>query len=71
MLGEDIIVAPSIMTGNTDTKYFWGLSKNIYRFTPVEEGGRFDAHTVDERVKLSSHLTAVKFYAALMVNSGL
>jgi len=71
VLGEDIIVAPSIMTGNTDTKYYWNLTKNIYRFTPVYEGGRFNAHTVDERVSWKGHLDAVKFYSTLMVNGDL
>lgn len=70
-LGEDMIVSPSIMTGNTDTKYFWNLSRNIYRFTPVEEGGRFNGHTVDERVSIKGHLDGVKFYGALMVNGDL
>jgi Gly-Xaa carboxypeptidase len=47
VIGEDVIVAPSLMTGNTDTKFYWGLSRNIYRFSPVREVGRANAHTVD------------------------
>lgn len=68
VLGDDVVVSPSIMTGNTDTKYMWDLTRNIYRFTPVADGDRFNAHTVDERVAIKGHLGGVKFYGALMVN---
>ncbi|KAG0653066.1 putative carboxypeptidase [Hyphodiscus hymeniophilus] len=66
--GEDYIVAPSFMTGNTDTKYFWNLSKNIYRFSPVRDDGRANAHTVDERVGMKEHIEGVKFYTQLIFN---
>ena len=70
VMGEEVIVAPSLMTGNTDTKFYWGLSRNIYRFSPVREGGRANAHTVDERVGMTEHIEGVKFYAQLIINSG-
>lgn len=68
VFGEDVVVAPSLMTGNTDTKFYWGLSKNIYRFTPVRDDGRGNAHTVDERLGLKEHIEGVKFYAQLILN---
>ncbi|RLL99328.1 hypothetical protein CFD26_107890 [Aspergillus turcosus] len=34
---EEIIVTPYLMPANTDTKFFWVLTKNIYRFTPITE----------------------------------
>ena len=66
--GEDYIVAPSLMTGNTDTKYYWNLSRNIYRFSPVRDEGRANAHTVDERVGMKEHIEGVKFYAQMILN---
>jgi Gly-Xaa carboxypeptidase len=69
VMGEDVIVAPSLMTGNTDTKFYWNLSKNIYRFAPVREGGRENAHTVDERIGMREHVEGVKFYLQLILNS--
>lgn len=68
VLGEEIIVAPSLMTGNTDTKYYWGLSKNIYRFSPVRDEGRGNAHTVDEFVGMKEHIEGVKFYTKMILN---
>ena len=66
--GKDYIVAPSLMTGNTDTKYYWNLSKNIYRFSPVRDEGRANAHTVDERVGMKEHIEGVRFYAQMIMN---
>jgi Gly-Xaa carboxypeptidase len=66
--GEDYIVAPSLMTGNTDTKYYWNLSKNIYRFSPVRDEGRANAHTVDERLGMKEHIEGVRFYAQMILN---
>lgn len=68
IMGEDVIVAPSLMTGNTDTKFYWDLSKNIYRFAPVRDGGRFNAHTVDERIGMKEHIEGVNFYVQLILN---
>jgi Gly-Xaa carboxypeptidase len=69
VMGDNVIVAPSLMTGNTDTKFYWALSKNIYRFAPVREGGRENAHTVDERIGMKEHIEGVRFYAQLVLNS--
>lgn len=64
-----LTVAPSIMTGNTDTRFMWSLSKNIYRFTPMDrkEGG-MNIHTIDERVRVQDHVEAVWFFYELMRN---
>jgi Gly-Xaa carboxypeptidase len=68
VFGEDYIVAPSIMTGNTDTKYYWNLSRNIYRFSPVRDEGRANAHTVDERLGMKEHIESVLFYTQMVFN---
>jgi Gly-Xaa carboxypeptidase len=66
--GEDYVVAPSLMTGNTDTKFYWNLSRNIYRFSPVRDEGRASAHTVDERIGMKEHVEGVRFYAQMIFN---
>ncbi|KAH7417826.1 hypothetical protein BKA64DRAFT_761443 [Cadophora sp. MPI-SDFR-AT-0126] len=68
VMGEDIIVAPSLMTGNTDTKFYWGLSENIYRFSPVRDEGKANGHTVDERIGMREHIEGVRLYAQLIMN---
>jgi Gly-Xaa carboxypeptidase len=64
--GEDVMLAPSLMTGNTDTKYYWGLSEDIWRFTPIRGGGRGNAHTVDEFVGAKEHVLGMGFYVRLI-----
>ena len=34
LYGEEIIVSPGSTTGNTDTRYYWDLTKHIFRFGP-------------------------------------
>lgn len=66
--GEDYVVAPSLMTGNTDTKFYWDLSRNIYRFSPVRDEGRANVHTVDERIGMKEHIEGVRFYTQMIFN---
>lgn len=68
VFGKDYVVAPSLMTGNTDTKFYWNLSKNIYRFSPVRDEGRANAHTVDERIGMKEHVEGVQFYVQMVLN---
>jgi Gly-Xaa carboxypeptidase len=54
-VGNDVIVAPTMAVGNTDTKYYWDLSEQIYRFGPVRawhDEGWGNLHSVNERVCL-------------------
>lgn len=58
------------MTGNTDTRFMWNLSKNIYRFTPMDRKfGAVGIHTIDERVRVQDHVEAVWFFYELMRNA--
>ena len=65
---SDVTVSPSVMTGNTDTRHYWALTKNLYRFTPIRQNARFNAHAIDERVELSAHIDGVAFYYDLLRN---
>jgi len=63
--GNDVLVAPTITQGNTDTKYFWNLSSQIYRFGPVRgwyDEGWGGIHDVNERIALDVHLDGILFY---------
>lgn len=58
LYGEDVIVAPGIMTGNTDTRHFWELTQHIFRY-----GVAFDpdaitsgVHTVNEKQSIQGHI---------------
>jgi len=52
------------MTGNTDTRYYWGLSEHIFRYGPGwdrEQVGLGNIHTVDERMGVRAHVDTVRW----------
>jgi len=57
-----VVVSGDIMTGNTDTRFYWDLSENIYRWSPSRAGGSANIHTVDERMHLDAHLEGMMLY---------
>lgn len=60
---EPIIVAPAIMTGNTDTRYYWNLTANIFRYTPIlADFTTYGIHSVNERMDMDNHVRLVAFY---------
>ncbi|KAL2015631.1 hypothetical protein VTK56DRAFT_5071 [Thermocarpiscus australiensis] len=70
--GKDVVVTPGIMTGNTDTRHYWDLTRHIFRFAPgydPEDGvGLGSIHTVDERVSVLNHVNSVKWFMLFVRN---
>ncbi|PKX97775.1 M20 family metallopeptidase [Aspergillus novofumigatus IBT 16806] len=62
--GKTVVVVGDLMSGNTDTIFYWNLSKNIYRWDPVRRGRALNIHGVDERIALDAHLETMTFYYA-------
>jgi len=60
--------APLLMSGNTDTRHYWDIAEDIYRFTPVamhvEELKMF--HGINERVSLDNLARLLSFYSTLL-----
>lgn len=70
-LTEPVIVAPAVMPANTDTRYYWNLTKNIFRYTPLFNNDPIHEnriHTVDERIKFESHLELIAFFFQYIQN---
>ncbi|RDW61468.1 hypothetical protein BP5796_11360 [Coleophoma crateriformis] len=62
---NDVVVTPTMAQGNTDTKYFWNLSTQIYRFGPLRawhDKGWGGLHDVNERISWESHMESILFY---------
>lgn len=58
-----VVIAPGMATGNTDTRYYWDLTRHIYRYRPgVSPTIETHAHGVDERIPFDSHLQIIAFY---------
>ncbi|KAI1180464.1 peptidase family M20/M25/M40 [Nemania sp. FL0916] len=72
LYGEEVLMAPALMTGNTDTKYYWDLTAHIFRYGPgydPEQG--FDLggiHTVDEKLSIVAHTRGVQWYSMFIRN---
>lgn len=60
--GKKVVVAGDVMTGNTDTRFYWGLSKNIYRWNPLRDVFDKNIHTVDEKQSIDTHLESMMMY---------
>ncbi|KAK5790853.1 hypothetical protein VI817_006162 [Penicillium citrinum] len=67
---DEVIVTPYLMPANTDTKFFWGLTKNIYRFTPVNLAENLNrAHTTNEFIRADEFVREPLFFASLILNA--
>ncbi|MBQ0101571.1 MAG: M20/M25/M40 family metallo-hydrolase [Firmicutes bacterium] len=64
----DVITAPYISTGASDSKYFADLSENNFRFAPFTvTDEQLDAiHAKDENIDISTLIPAVDFYKKML-----
>uniref|UniRef100_A0A7S2WGG6 Peptidase M20 dimerisation domain-containing protein n=1 Tax=Mucochytrium quahogii TaxID=96639 RepID=A0A7S2WGG6_9STRA len=66
-------VMPCLMPGNTDTRWFWNVSDNIYRFTPIVFEKLDDTkmfHGIDERISTDNLVGLLTFYVDLVESVG-
>ncbi len=64
----DALVAPSLVLGMTDARWYEPVAEDVYRFLPIRLQQRdIDRlHGVDERISIDSHARAIRFYVRLM-----
>ena len=64
-------VAPSLVLGGTDSKYFTIISDNIYRFSPyiMSNKNLTCYHGINERVPKVEFENGIRFYRQLIINS--
>jgi carboxypeptidase PM20D1 len=62
------IVAPGLMIGATDSRYYDEICDNIYKFSPIRAEGvdlaRF--HGTNERISESNYVEVIRFYERLI-----
>ncbi|RYP23442.1 hypothetical protein DL765_001147 [Monosporascus sp. GIB2] len=71
LYGIDLLMAPGLTTANTDTRYYWDLTRHIFRFNPgwdPEQEGMGNIHTVDEKVSVLAHIRTVQWYSVFIRN---
>jgi len=67
----ELVVAPYLVVGATDSRHFQSLADNVYRFLPVrlaqEDVDRM--HGTNERMATDNYLEAIRFYYSLVKNA--
>jgi carboxypeptidase PM20D1 len=68
----DVVPAPYLIAGGTDSRHFRQISEGVFGFMPVraEIGDIKRAHGNDERIRTDSFIQGVGFYAHLMRQAG-
>lgn len=70
-LHPDVVVAPGLMIGATDSRHFDAVADNVYKFSPVrakpEDLKRF--HGTNERISTENYVELIQFYHQLISNS--
>lgn len=67
---QNVIVAPGLVLGATDSRHYKRICRNIYRFVPYRLG-RADVsriHGVDERISIEDYIKLIQFYVQLIRN---
>lgn len=68
-LGYPLITAPAVMPPNTDTRYYWNLTENIFRYTPMTANPLENhIHSVDEQMPVDGHLQLTAWYYEYLQN---
>ncbi|MCU0341116.1 MAG: M20 family peptidase [Spirosomaceae bacterium] len=67
----DALVAPYLVVGATDSRYFRSVCPNVYRFMPVRmnEEDLKRPHGTNERISTEDFKNVVRFYVALIKGS--
>ncbi|MCM1365274.1 MAG: M20/M25/M40 family metallo-hydrolase [Faecalibacterium sp.] len=67
---DNTIVAPYLMMGGTDSRFFNEITDSIYKFAPTLSGDGLlkTIHSDDERIRLDNIPGLINFYACLMEN---
>ena len=67
----DVVVAPGLMLGGTDSRHYAPIADNTFRFSPVRANSddlkRF--HGTNERLSIEGYAEMIRFYRRLIENT--
>ena len=66
----DILVSPGMILATTDSRHYQNISKNIYRFMPIELSSNDLSmiHGSNEKISIDSYIKMIDFYIHLIQN---
>lgn len=67
-VNPDVLISPYLVLGATDGRYYYTISPNVYRFSPVplQQEDLQRIHGVNERISVEGFQKSVSFYATLI-----
>jgi len=68
---DSVVVAPYLVPGATDSRYYADATDHVYRFLPytLTPADRGLIHGTDERISVEDYRTVVRFYVQLLRNA--
>ena len=65
------VVAPSLVVGATDSRFYSALTPNVYRFMPVilQNKDLSRIHGINEKISIENYKNTIRFYKQLILNS--
>lgn len=66
--GDNIFVSPGIMSGNTDTRYYWKLTQHIVRYSHQGGVDTSTIHSVNEHIGAKDFVEMIRFFTTLILN---
>lgn len=69
---DSVVVAPYLVPGATDSRYYAEATDHVYRFLPytLTPADRGRIHGVDERIAVEDYRTVVRYYVRLIQKAG-
>ncbi len=69
-VNTDVLVTPYLVLGATDGRYYYSISENVYRFSPIplQSDDLKRIHGINERISLQGFQKSVSFYATFISN---
>jgi Gly-Xaa carboxypeptidase len=65
---DNIFVSPGIMSGNTDTRYYWKLTPHIVRYSHQGGVDTSTLHSVNEHIGANDFVEMIRFFTTLILN---
>jgi carboxypeptidase PM20D1 len=67
----EVIVAPNLVIGATDSRHYYPISDAIYRFVPfyLNKNNITTFHGIDEHLAVEDYKNSIRFYKRLIVNA--
>ncbi len=67
-VNKDVLVSPYLVLGATDGRYYYNITDNVFRFSPIplQKKDLKRIHGINERISVEGFQQSVNFYATLI-----